>query len=85
MGTVGVPALRLTVTLLGTRPPIWRRLVIPGDWDLRRVHRALQVAMGWDGNHLHEFELGEQRWGRPIPGTATPRSGGRRWRGSTRC
>jgi hypothetical protein len=55
--------LRLKVTLKGIDPPIWRRLEIPPDFTLARLHRVLQVAMGWADRHLHQFLAGEDRYG----------------------
>lgn len=48
---------QLKVTLKGARPPIWRRLLVPGDTRLSRLHRILQTAMGWDDSHLHAFTV----------------------------
>jgi hypothetical protein len=50
---------RLKVTLKGSKPPIWRRLEVPGDFTLGELHRILQVAMGWTDSHLHSFKIGE--------------------------
>ena len=47
----------LKVTLRGVRPPIWRRLMILGSMTLAGLHEAIQAAMGWEGSHLHTFEL----------------------------
>ena len=44
------------VSLYGAKPPIWRRLEIPSAMPLGLVHEVLQVAFGWDGYHLHEFQ-----------------------------
>jgi len=59
---------QLKVTLLGTRPPIWRRLLVPSDLNLTQLHDVLQVAMGWHDGHLHEFSAGGRRFGPPDPG-----------------
>jgi len=58
---------QIKVTLLGTRPPIWRRLLVPADLTLGGLHDVLQSAMGWDQSHLHEFRVGQQRYGAPDP------------------
>lgn len=50
------PVYRLKVGLAGAKPPIWRRLEIPADVDLERLHLIIQVSFGWDGSHLHVFE-----------------------------
>ena len=58
---------QLKVTLLHTRPPIWRRLLVPAGLTLEVLHDVLQGAMGWDDSHLHEFRIGQKRFGKPDP------------------
>jgi Plasmid pRiA4b ORF-3-like protein len=58
---------QLKVTLFGTRPPIWRRLLVPASMTLVQLHHVLQAAMGWEDCHLHEFRIGRQRFGAPDP------------------
>ncbi|WP_405863655.1 plasmid pRiA4b ORF-3 family protein [Streptomyces sp. NBC_00005] len=45
----------MKIVLHGTRPPLWRRLVLPSDTSLGTLHDAIQVAFGWHGGHLHLF------------------------------
>ena len=58
---------QLKVVLLECRPPIWRRLQVPGSIRLSRLHDVIQIAMGWEDYHLHEFYLGDMRWADPDP------------------
>jgi pRiA4b ORF-3-like protein len=58
---------QIKITLLGTRPPIWRRLLVPENLTLAQMHDVLQAAMGWEDCHLHEFRIGRQRFGVPAP------------------
>jgi hypothetical protein len=44
--------------LHGAKPPVWRRLELPGDLTLPRVHDVIQAAMGWTNSHLHRFRTG---------------------------
>lgn len=52
---------RVRVDLMYAKPPIWRRLDLPGDLMLDELHDVLQVAMGWEDGHLHKFGVGVDR------------------------
>lgn len=58
---------QLKVTLLGTKPPIWRRLLVPTAITLAQLHDVLQIAMGWQNCHMHKFRIGRRYFGRPSP------------------
>jgi hypothetical protein len=45
----------LRVDLAGAKPPIWRRLRVPGDMSLVELHQVLQVAFDWDDSDDHIF------------------------------
>jgi len=47
----------------GVKPPVWRRLLVPGTMTLGDLHAALQTAMGWNDCHLHAFEIGGEQFG----------------------
>ena len=49
---------RLRVELAEVEPPAWRRVEVPSDLTLDRMHEVLQVAMGWTNSHLHQFFSG---------------------------
>lgn len=54
------PAIyQLYVVLLGSEPPIWRRVQVPGNASLDWLHAVLQVAVGWTNSHLHQFCVGD--------------------------
>lgn len=59
----GETAVTLKVTLRGSKPPIWRRLVMPASASLGKLHTAIQAAMGWENSHLHAFEAGGRTYG----------------------
>jgi hypothetical protein len=58
---------QLKVILQGTHPPIWRRLIVPGNLNFERLHHVLQDAMGWWDCHLHSFDVGGVEIGTPSP------------------
>lgn len=72
------PVLRVRIDLKGAKPPIWRRLELPGDATLADVHRLIQAAFEWDDYHLHAFETdygpygnGDADLGHRDPGSVT--------------
>ncbi len=58
---------QLKVTLGDVRPPVWRRVLVPGGYTLDRLHRVIQHAMGWQDYHLHSFEVAGVQYGEPDP------------------
>lgn len=53
-----VRGFRVRLDLAGAKPPVWRRLELPGDLTLDRLHLVIQAAMGWLDCHLHRFRTG---------------------------
>jgi hypothetical protein len=59
---------QIKVTLKHSRPPIWRRIQVPGDTRLDKLHGILQTVMGWWDAHLHQFIVGRDTYyGQPHP------------------
>jgi Plasmid pRiA4b ORF-3-like protein len=60
---------QLKITLRGvSKPPVWRRVLVPGGITLRDLHDVIQLAMGWEDDHLHVFSTGWQDFGPPGNG-----------------
>ena len=55
--------VQLRVELQRVRPLVWRRILVPDNVTLPKLHVILQWAVGWTNSHLHEFEIGRQRYG----------------------
>jgi hypothetical protein len=47
---------QLKITLRYLQPFIWRRVLVPHDITLPRLHMIIQVVMRWTNSHLHNFE-----------------------------
>ncbi|MCL5962566.1 MAG: plasmid pRiA4b ORF-3 family protein [Chloroflexi bacterium] len=58
---------QLKVTLKGIKPPIWRRIQVRSDITLYKLHKVLQVVMGWTDSHLHQFIIEGRYYGEPDP------------------
>lgn len=50
-----VRGFRIRIELLGSEPPVWRRVEVAGDLTLTRLHDVVQAAMGWGDEHAHCF------------------------------
>lgn len=61
---------KIKIVLLGTKPPIWRRMLVPAAFTLAQLHDVVQAAMGWEDCHLHQFYIGNRRYGVPDPNEA---------------
>ena len=61
--TASKSVVSLKVTLRGTKPPVWRRLLMQREMTLGDLHQAIQAAMGWYDSHLHAFEIDGRQYG----------------------
>ena len=46
---------QLKITLVGSKPPIWRRFTVDSKITLDNLHYVIQEVMGWMDGHLHEY------------------------------
>ena len=58
-----VPIYQIKVTLNDSKPPIWRRILVPINITLGELHHILQAVMGWEDYHLHQFIVGGTYYG----------------------
>ncbi|MDG4674751.1 plasmid pRiA4b ORF-3 family protein [Shinella sp. 838] len=56
-------AVQIRVCLDEIELYVWRRLVLPSQWNLEQLHLAIQAAFNWWNYHLHEFRIGGLRYG----------------------
>lgn len=57
----------LHIELKWIEPAIWRRVAVPENITLGKLHTVIQFVMGWEGGHLHEFEIAGENYGIPDP------------------
>src|ERR1035438_4670542 len=63
---------RVHVSLRRVEPRIWRRIELAGSTTLKQFYRILQIAMGWEDYHLHEFIIDGRRYGTSDPAYDEP-------------
>jgi hypothetical protein len=56
---------RLKITLNDVEPAVLRRIEVPFDIRLDRLHLTIQAAMGWTNTHLYEIRARDVGWGIP--------------------
>lgn len=65
MATTSLAVLK--ITLDEVEPRVTRRIAVPSDLRLDRLHLVIQAAMGWTNSHLHMFRIGGVEWGELDP------------------
>jgi hypothetical protein len=53
------PIFQLKISLTFSDPLIWRRIQVPGETTLGRLHDIIQLCMGWRDLHVHRFLVGK--------------------------
>ncbi len=48
-------ALQLKIVVKDSKPPIWRRFLVPESITFHKLHQIIQIVMGWENYHLYEF------------------------------
>lgn len=47
---------QLKIMLKGSKPPVWRRIMVSSYISLADLHEIISAAFDWDNSHLHLFE-----------------------------
>jgi Plasmid pRiA4b ORF-3-like protein len=58
---------RLKITLDDVKPTVLRRIEVPFDIRLDRLHLTIQAAIGWTNSHLYEIRAADVGWSTPYP------------------
>ncbi|GMT46199.1 MAG: plasmid pRiA4b ORF-3 family protein [bacterium] len=58
---------QIQIALKGSRPKIWRRILVPSDLLLSDFHKVIQTTMGWTNSHLHQFIKNRTFYARRMP------------------
>ncbi|ACB75204.1 plasmid pRiA4b ORF-3 family protein [Opitutus terrae] len=56
----------LRLSVVGTIPAVWRRLVVRESMWLSRLHDSIQVAFDWFDYQTHAFNVENLRFGNPL-------------------
>lgn len=59
---MAVRVYQIQVVLKGSKPKIWRRILVNSDVLLVDLHRIIQTTMGWTNSHLHAFSDGIEEY-----------------------
>ena len=65
--TLSASRYQLKISLHGSKPVIWRRVVVPSTILLDRLHMVIQTVMGWTNSHRHQFCAYGIIYGEPNP------------------
>ncbi|QTL41768.1 plasmid pRiA4b ORF-3 family protein [Xenorhabdus budapestensis] len=59
------------VALRGISPMVWRRFRLSGETSLAAFHYIIQIAQGWQDEHLHQFRIYGKNYGISYSGGIT--------------
>jgi hypothetical protein len=58
--------LCLRLSIAGTQPKVWRRLLVLETMWLSRLHDSIQIAFDWFDYQTHAFALDDLKFGNPV-------------------
>lgn len=60
------PAFQLRIDLVGSKPPVWRRVVVPSEFTFDELHQVITIVFDRQEADPHEFEVNGERIGDPA-------------------
>lgn len=60
---IPIEIYQLRIWIKGISPMIWRRILVRSDTSIADLHHCIQIIMGWDGDHLHQFIIHGKAYG----------------------
>jgi hypothetical protein len=58
-----VDIYQLHIYLKYSSPLVWRRLLVRVDTTIADLHHYIQIVMGWEDEHLHQFTIRKGSYG----------------------
>ena len=52
------PIYQILISLRGSKPLIWRRVLVKRTITFENLHYVAQLSMGWTNSHLHQLVVG---------------------------
>ena len=53
-------AYMIKVELKDSEPLIYRRVIVPSDINFEKLHKIIQISMGWNNSYLYDFNIKEE-------------------------
>ena len=54
-------AYQLKITIKGSKPPIWRRILVPDGITFETLHHMIQASFCWSGRYPYQFEFRSEK------------------------
>lgn len=59
------------IDLKDIKPKIWRRVLVPSSFTLKKLHAVIQECFGWGDCHLYAFDIFGEQYDDEIPRSLT--------------
>ena len=59
--------IQMRISLDYIEPEIWRRFIVDSSITLHKLHKIIQIVMGWTDSHLYSFTIRKVEYQMPSP------------------